>query len=518
MRIAPFIGAGVAVLGLLSSAASANVVRSNPSVGNAKPLRATQSSPSAARRKRLATPTTSCTGGASGPGAFDSTSQFATNKSATFVFGGSNLAAAGYAGVFEGSGSTVCDYNSVIAGGNNNVIDSGMGNTPSGASYSFIGAGTVNTVSSPFSTIVAGSTSSVSGAESFIGAGYANTASGYRAFIGSGEANIVGGETGFIGAGSGNVESGDSAAIVGGYLNSVSSTNSFAGAGFGSEITGPGSFIGAGGTSAEKTPGNNISGTDSFIGAGDLNTIAAPESFVGSGGSNTISASASSASIVGGSRNLVSAEYASILGGFGNAATGSYAIVAGGDQDTAAGILSFAAGYHADAAHNGSFVWSDYSSGSATIKDTAVDQFVARASGGVYLYSNEGATTGVKLGPGSGTWASLSDRNAKTDISPLDDASVLAKVSALPVTIWRYKTERGVRHVGPMAQDFYAAFGVGEDDRHITSIDEDGVALAAIKAQSHQIGDLRSANELLKARLDALEREVAHLRSSVTQK
>jgi len=39
-----------------------------------------------------------------------------------------------------------------------------------------------------------------------------------------------------------------------------------------------------------------------------------------------------------------------------------------------------------------------------------------------------------------------------------------------------------VRHVGPMAQDFYAAFKVGEDDKHITSIDEDGVALAAIKA------------------------------------
>ena len=47
---------------------------------------------------------------------------------------------------------------------------------------------------------------------------------------------------------------------------------------------------------------------------------------------------------------------------------------------------------------------------------------------------------------------------------------------------WSYTTERGVRHVGPMAQDFYAAFNVGEDNRHITSIDEDGVALAAIEA------------------------------------
>jgi hypothetical protein len=71
-----------------------------------------------------------------------------------------------------------------------------------------------------------------------------------------------------------------------------------------------------------------------------------------------------------------------------------------------------------------------------------------------------------------------------------------------------------VRHIGPMAQDFYAAFGVGEDDRHITSIDEDGVALAAIKAQSHQIGALRDENEMLETRLDALATEVARLRSS----
>jgi hypothetical protein len=98
------------------------------------------------------------------------------------------------------------------------------------------------------------------------------------------------------------------------------------------------------------------------------------------------------------------------------------------------------------------------------------------------VYSSENLKAGVTLAAGSGTWASLSDRSAKTDIAPLDEAAVLAKVATLPVSTWRYKTEPGVRHVGPMAQDFYAAFGVGEDDRHITSIDEDGVALAAIKA------------------------------------
>jgi hypothetical protein len=88
----------------------------------------------------------------------------------------------------------------------------------------------------------------------------------------------------------------------------------------------------------------------------------------------------------------------------------------------------------------------------------------------------------------------MSGRTRKSNIVPLDDAAVLDKVAALSVSEWSYTAERGVRHVGPMAQDFYAAFGVGEDNRHITSIDEDGVALAAIKA-------LRAENASLRQRL-----------------
>jgi hypothetical protein len=70
----------------------------------------------------------------------------------------------------------------------------------------------------------------------------------------------------------------------------------------------------------------------------------------------------------------------------------------------------------------------------------------------------------------------------------------------------------GVRHVGPMAQDFYAAFGTGVDDRHITSIDEDGVALAAIKALNAKLqrdsAKLRRDNAKLQTRLAALEARV----------
>jgi hypothetical protein len=198
-----------------------------------------------------------------------------------------------------------------------------------------------------------------------------------------------------------------------------------------------------------------------------------------------------------------------IDGGFSNTAGGAFATIPGGYANSAAGVYSYAAGVRASAAQNGTFVWSDGSDGDATLASTAPYQFLARASGGFTLWTNAAGTVGAKLAPGSGTWASASDRNPKTDVTSVDNAAVLDKVASLPIARWSYKTERGVRHVGPMAQDFYAAFGVGEDDKHITSIDEDGVALAAIKA-------LHAENAQLRAQQEMMERELQRLRLAVS--
>jgi len=111
---------------------------------------------------------------------------------------------------------------------------------------------------------------------------------------------------------------------------------------------------------------------------------------------------------------------------------------------------------------------------------------------------------------GSGTWASASDRALKTDVARIDDAAVLEKVAGLPISRWSYVSERGVRHVGPMAQDFYAAFGVGEDDKHITSIDEDGVALAAIKALRTENLRLRAQQARLQAVTASQSTQIPH--------
>jgi hypothetical protein len=108
----------------------------------------------------------------------------------------------------------------------------------------------------------------------------------------------------------------------------------------------------------------------------------------------------------------------------------------------------------------------------------------------------------------------MSDRNAKNYYSPVNSQAVLAEVASLPLTTWSYKTEPGVRHVGPMAQDFHAAFAVGEDDRHITEVDEGGVALAAIQGLNQKLNEKDAEIQELKERLEALEKIVLNQKSN----
>ena len=98
-----------------------------------------------------------------------------------------------------------------------------------------------------------------------------------------------------------------------------------------------------------------------------------------------------------------------------------------------------------------------------------------------------------------------SDRNAKQDFAPVNPAEMLQKVAALPITEWRFKTIAGARHIGPMAQDFRAAFGLGSDDKGIATVDADGVALAAIQGLNQKLEEQKAENAELKARLEKLE-------------
>ncbi len=152
---------------------------------------------------------------------------------------------------------------------------------------------------------------------------------------------------------------------------------------------------------------------------------------------------------------------------------------------------------------------------------------MARASGGVTFYTKPRTTsTGATLRADSGSWSSLSDRHAKTAIEPVRLGRVLGKLRSLPVRSWQYKSQQaGVRHMGPMAQAFHRAFGLGESRRYISDVDAQGVALAGIKAlaeraaahgrqdraQARKIAAQRRQLRSQGKRIAALERQVKRL-------
>jgi DNA-binding beta-propeller fold protein YncE len=106
--------------------------------------------------------------------------------------------------------------------------------------------------------------------------------------------------------------------------------------------------------------------------------------------------------------------------------------------------------------------------------------------------------------------ALTSDRNTKENFAHINPQEMLAKVAALPVTEWNYKSDsKAKQHIGPMAQDFQAAFGLnGSDDKHISVVDEGGVALAAIQGLNQKLNEKD-------AEIEALRQSVAELKQMV---
>ncbi len=194
-----------------------------------------------------------------------------------------------------------------------------------------------------------------------------------------------------------------------------------------------------------------------------------------------------------------------------------------GEHATATGAASVAMGYHSHTnARQGSFVFGDRSSVD-TIRAGVNHSANWRVSGGFRIFTASNLSTGVTLQSGAsmsnwgqsnaviststgamlttgGVWQNASDVNRKHRFEQISNEEILEKLRKLPVTRWSYKTEaENIRHIGPMAQDFYAAFGLGNDSRGIGTVDADGVALAGIKALEERTRNLAAELESLKA-------------------
>ena len=373
------------------------------------------------------------------------------------------------------------------------------------------------------------------GAGSWIGyVSGGNSASGTGSAVTAGSSNVASGQGAFVGAGTANQANGTSSLVIGGFDNRAVAIDSLVGAGAGNRATGLRAVLVGGGY-------NLASGNFSFIGGGGrdgvvstaagstaLDHIAAGKwASIGGGVGNRAGSSNShtGSTVAGGEQNQALNSDASVGGGVGNLASGVAATVPGGAGNVASGDYSVALGRRAltqtaggsPTLHPGSFVFGDATN--LDFNSAAANEFAVRASGGVRLVSAVNGSgvpiAGVTLAAGGGTWATLSDRAAKHDFTAVDAPAVLAKVLTLPVATWRYRSETsGALHMGPTAQDFHAAFGLGEGDTTITTVDSDGVALAALQAVQGALDTTEAVIAQQTQRLAQLRQRIAALEAA----
>ncbi|HEU4882381.1 MAG TPA: tail fiber domain-containing protein [Longimicrobium sp.] len=210
---------------------------------------------------------------------------------------------------------------------------------------------------------------------------------------------------------------------------------------------------------------------------------------------------------------------------------------AAGEDNTASGASSVALGYHAHTnARSGSFVFGDRSTVDS-IRAGVNHSANWRVSGGFRVFTSSNLTTGVTIQSGSvvsnwgqsnaviststgaylgtdGVWHDVSDVNRKHLFAEVSGEDVLARLRTLPITTWTYRVDADdVRHLGPTAQDFHAAFGLGSDPTTIAGVDEGGVALAAAQALDRRTTGQEARIQALEARNAELERQNAEMRA-----
>jgi hypothetical protein len=188
-----------------------------------------------------------------------------------------------------------------------------------------------------------------------------------------------------------------------------------------------------------------------------------------------------------------------------------YNVTADQDHTTAMGKFASNNGF------SGTFIWSDGSATATadTFRNTANNEFAARATGGFRFRTNLTGTTGCNLPAGSGVFNCTSSRATKENFTLTNGEDVLSRLRKIPVSTWNYITEgKQVRHMGPMAEDFYSAFGLGTNNISIGIQDLAGVSIAAVKALEVRTAQLQEKTvevEQLRTRVNSLEQRLAAL-------
>ncbi len=184
-------------------------------------------------------------------------------------------------------------------------------------------------------------------------------------------------------------------------------------------------------------------------------------------------------------------------------------------------VVSITSGTTVDSATI-SVVHDDGLAGSAAVEITSsgIDSYIHLTEDGLTVLKLSSSSSnhpiehssGAHLTPG-GVWTNASDENLKENFQPVNGAALLEKIDQLPISEWNYKTESDdVTHIGPTAQDFQKVFGVGENDKTISTIDPSGIALAAIKELNMQNQQLQAQSKELREQNEQLRRELNDLK------
>ncbi len=464
------------------------------------------------------------------------------------VSGGLGNTASGYAATVGGGRGNLASTNLATVGGGLQNIASGLDSTVSGGwanlasgSAATVSGGDVNTASGEFATVGGGTENIASGGGATVGGGLQNIASGQSATVGGGWYNEALGGSATISGGEFNTASGGGATIPGGFRN-VATAFAFA-AGRRAKANHTGAFVWADSQDADfaSTAENQFSlrasggvrlNNDTSLSFGNqtrqMINLWNTEYGIGVQSATTYFRSGNDfAWFKGGSHSDTTGNAGAggsalmFLSRFGNLGLGTTSPGAQVEAVAAqSAILLTSTGSvngavltlrnnTASPTYLGAINFETTSGTPGQLGYLASDEMAFRVGGVQRMLLN---ASGLTV---NGTFVSSSDRNAKENFQPVNPQEVLEKVATLPVSQWNYKDDAGARHIGPMAQDFHAAFGVGPDDKHIATVDADGVALAAIQGLNQKLqsetSDLRRENAVLRAELAELKQLVRTL-------
>lgn len=329
---------------------------------------------------------------------------------------------------------------------------------------------------------------------------------------------------------------------------------------FGTVGGGGGNRVGNTDAVSNTAPYATVAGGSSNVAEGAYATV--------SGGMDN-EASGIAAAVLGGDLNQAYGGRSAVIGGFNNCAGGSYSVAGGyqasvrrGTASTTGSCFSVASSGDANG-DEGTFAWAD--SQVAEFVSSGPNQFLVRADGGVMINTNTlpasgddlvlrartsgdtdvdiklltqngtagliyldessgsfflspqgvltgqprlnvtGGSGGVATLSNGGTWTNASSRSYKTGFGDVDPQVILDRLVALPISTWTYRGSNEGTHLGPMAEDFKAAFDLAGDGKSIATVDADGVALAAIQG----------LNQKLEADNAALRAELVELRALI---